>query len=81
MSAQEQLDLWVNGTSVHNNDAGIIGGECCPDFSCCNPAMKWSDQKRLEFAAADESTRHKMLMGSIVALVDYHEYRKVRIIG
>jgi hypothetical protein len=33
MTYQEQLDLWVEGKSLCPND----NGECCPDFSCCNP--------------------------------------------
>lgn len=32
MEHKEQLDLWVKGESVHNDEKG----ECCPDFSCCN---------------------------------------------
>ena len=32
LSIRRQLELWVKGESVHNDDRG----ECCPDFSCCN---------------------------------------------
>jgi hypothetical protein len=31
----EQTRLWVEGTSVHNNERD----ECCPDFSCCRPEL------------------------------------------
>lgn len=33
MTHKEQLDLWVQGDSRHNNETD----ECCPDFSCCKP--------------------------------------------
>ena len=32
MKIIEQLNLWVDGKSVHNDERE----ECCPDFSCCN---------------------------------------------
>ena len=32
MKCIEQLNLWVDGKPVHNDERG----ECCPDFSCCN---------------------------------------------
>lgn len=32
MGILEQLNLWVDGKSVHNNERE----ECCPDFSCCH---------------------------------------------
>ena len=30
--ANNQLDEWVKGNSIHND----VDNECCPDFSCCN---------------------------------------------
>lgn len=38
MDPDEQLRLWVEGESIHNGPDSIEG-ECCPDFSCCNPEM------------------------------------------
>ncbi|MDX1700539.1 MAG: hypothetical protein R3250_07980 [Melioribacteraceae bacterium] len=34
--------LWVKGQSFHND----IDGECCPDFSCCEPSLFEKDQKQ-----------------------------------
>lgn len=31
MTPAYQLELWVQGISMHNTEAD----ECCPDFSCC----------------------------------------------
>lgn len=31
--------MWVNGHPHHNR----IDGECCPDFSCCEPELFTSD--------------------------------------
>ena len=31
MTPDEQLELWLEGNPVHNEDRD----ECCPDFSCC----------------------------------------------
>ena len=33
MTCEEQLQLWLKGKSVHNEERN----ECCPDFSCCKP--------------------------------------------
>lgn len=80
MTCDEQLKLWVGGKSVHNPDRPG-GGECCPDFSCCQPALLWPKEKREEFAAADEEKRFGMLSGALRALLDYHEIRKVHVTG
>lgn len=32
MTVFEQLNLWVEGESVHDDKLK----QCCPDFSCCN---------------------------------------------
>lgn len=88
MTPNEQLDKWVAGNSVHNsekfldvvNDAGEVvgkrkleGGECCPDFSCCQPDLKWDEPTRRAFAAAhttgDRKTVDRMLMMALGALV------------
>lgn len=54
MTPEEQVDEWVKGNSIHNNDRTynvvdkegnviatkkMVGGECCPDFSCCEPSL------------------------------------------
>lgn len=35
-----QCRQWVDGVSKHNT----IDDECCPDFSCCHPALFITDQ-------------------------------------
>ena len=80
MTADEQLKLWVEGQSVHNG-ATRKEGECCPDFSCCLPGLQWPEEKRKAFLAADDATRHGMLMGALKAALDYNEIRRVTIIG
>ena len=60
-SIDEQLRLWVEGTSVHH--ALQRGGhECCPDFSCCKPHLLQPIEVRRAFVAADERGRNKFLM-------------------
>lgn len=48
MKTQEQLDLWVEGNSVHNQETN----ECCPDFSCCVPSINTSQDRKLKFQDA-----------------------------
>jgi len=62
----EQLKMWVEGKSVCPNSKH----ECCPDFSCCRPNMKWPSEKRARFMIAAQPEREKMLMGSLGALVE-----------
>lgn len=58
MTSDEQLDLWVAGTSVHDTDSD----QCCPDFSCCNSKMNTPEHERRAFLEGNEDTRHQMLM-------------------
>ena len=84
MTSEEQLDEWVNGNSIHNDENRPIlivdendnvvrtvfteGGECCPDFSCCQPNLKWPDKLRQKFKQSDEQTRQSMLFMSLQQL-------------
>jgi hypothetical protein len=61
---QEQLERWLGGESVHN-----LEGECCPDFSCCRPNLRWSYELRKQFIDGDESVRMGMLLLSVDAAV------------
>jgi hypothetical protein len=76
MSPEQQVDEWVKGNAIHNNnryyrivgDDGAIlevrkmdGGECCPDFSCCQPELMWSEELRLKFKNSNEHVRGEML--------------------
>jgi hypothetical protein len=45
MTADEQLAEWVKGNSLCPNDRG----ECCPDFSCCQPELKADEATRRAF--------------------------------
>lgn len=57
-----QLRKWVNGESVHDNEIG----ECCPDFSCCEPRIETPKEERELFASlfVDEEHEkcHRILM-------------------
>jgi hypothetical protein len=63
---EEQLTRWVAGESVCPNTRH----ECCPDFSCCRPALGWPIEKRKKFQAATQGEREKMMMGSLGALAE-----------
>jgi hypothetical protein len=63
-TAEKQLLMWVEGTSVCPNQ----DHECCPDFSCCRPKLRWPRRKREQFMAASEQERERMLLGSLSAL-------------
>ena len=52
-----QLEKWVNGESVHNDERG----ECCPDFSCCRPELLAPEQVRKQFLAANIEQRMALL--------------------
>lgn len=45
MTIREQLELWVEGNSVHNPDRD----ECTPDFSCCDPELRAPLKERVLF--------------------------------
>ena len=57
MTPEEQLDLWIEGKSVHNKERD----ECCPDFSCCEPSLLAPKEARIAFKKANEETRMGML--------------------
>lgn len=82
MTPNEQLELWVDGHSVHNHDKWYEvvdadgktvgrekqeGGECCPDFSCCNPNLLWDRELRIRFRDHPEH-RDAMLLMSLASL-------------
>ena len=58
MDNKQQLDEWIKGNSAHTDN-----GDCCPDFSCCNPKLMANEEERKIFAEADESKQMKMLFG------------------
>jgi hypothetical protein len=68
----EQLREWVKGNPIHN-DAGVDGGECCPDFSCCSPELLAPRKVREAFAAAraagDQAKLNRMLGRFLGAMI------------
>lgn len=83
MSPKEQLELWCQGKSIHNNERyynvvdendnvvrteKMAGGECCPDFSCCNPNINTPIEERILFRDRPE-LRDKMLTGYLTQLI------------
>lgn len=62
MEQIEQLNLWVDGKSVHNDERG----ECCPDFSCCNKEVNTPQEVkelfRHTYLAGDETLVNRLLM-------------------
>jgi len=71
-SLDEQLKLWLAGESVHVTIAGRKRGttDCCPDFSCCRPALLQPLEIRQAFVNADEKGRHVFLLRFLQALCD-----------
>ena len=87
-ASQHQLSEWVAGRPWHNpispgpdmhrdeNGDWIEtpgNGECCPDFSCCQPGMLWPEEKRRQFAEASDEQRTAMLAGALVDLLEDHD--------
>lgn len=68
ISGEEQLARWVEGDPVHRGT--VSGGECCPDFSCCQPQLLADEETRKAFAVASESGRNRFLgafLGAAIA--------------
>lgn len=62
MKIIEQLDLWVSGNSVHNDERE----ECCPDFSCCHKEVDTPQAVKELFRTAylkdNQALIHRLLM-------------------
>jgi len=81
MTPNEQLELWVQGKSVHNDERG----ECCPDFSCCGGDLADEDTRK-RFTKAyrdnDEGTVMNMLMAFLCGMMDAsYKGKKIYIAG
>jgi len=66
MTPDEQLAEWVKGNSIHNDTTG----ECCPDFSCCQPKLGIPIEQRLLFQRSGQRVRYEMLgmfLGAAIA--------------
>lgn len=80
MDSDEQLEQWVLGNSLCPNDRG----ECCPDFSCCQPKLLADERARKVFADADEATRLSMLgmfLGAAMALAAMGKAKIIYVTG
>ncbi len=82
MKIIDQLDKWVNGESIHNDERG----ECCPDFSCCNDKMDTPIDVRKRFRQAhiegDDELKSQMLgMFLATSINGYTELKNVYIAG
>lgn len=64
-SIEHQLTEWVAGRPWHNT----VRDECCPDFSCCNPAALWPDEMRQQFAAASNEDQQAMCFAGLGELL------------
>jgi hypothetical protein len=78
---KQTLD-WVNGNPKHN----YTDGECCPDFSCCNPELLAAKEVRELFYKADQTgndkVRSRMLGEFLGKMVDaMPDKTKVHIVG
>lgn len=61
---------------------GGLGGECCPDFSCCSGHAGFPMEERKIFLKADQDTRFKMLGGALQqAFIDLGNEKDVHIAG
>jgi len=57
MTTDEQLAEWLKGNPIHNQDRG----ECCPDFSCCNPQLLAPAEVREVFVKGNSHVRSRLL--------------------
>lgn len=77
MTSDEQLQLWVHGDPRHNH----AEGECCPDFSCCEPALLQPYEVRLAFLHGTEQRRHELLMTFLAAAMSRAGDKRAHIAG
>ena len=56
MTSEEQLDRWVAGESVHNDERD----ECCPDFPCCKVELLAPREEREKFVGASEDRMRRL---------------------
>ena len=96
-AVDHQLEEWVKGNNIHNNvnsinsivdeDDNVVGyyqfegGECCPDFSCCN-SNSWDIELRRKFTElyhnGDTAACQEMLMNGLNSLFNSKENKKFK---
>ena len=81
MTCEKQLQLWVDGNSVHDEK----GDQCCPDFSCCKPELKAPKEERELFQQLYLAEKHneyeRMLMMFLGRAIPLMTDKKVYIAG
>jgi outer membrane biogenesis lipoprotein LolB len=79
MTPLEQLNLWVGGKSVHNQERN----ECVPDFSCCNVGVETLKENKIEFKNAyingDDEKYMSMLWEFLSKAINMETDKKVYI--
>ena len=64
---ERQFEEWVKGNPTHNKERVF----CCPDFSCCQPALLAPEEVRRKFRDADEKTQIEMVMDFLRAALAF----------
>jgi hypothetical protein len=77
MTNEEQLRLWVEGQSIHQDEAYLYvtnewgqvidrtplpRGQCVPDFSCCYPELLADEGTRQRYLQACEEDDEEMVI-------------------
>jgi hypothetical protein len=70
-TGEEQLQRWLAGAPECPNNVG----ECCPDFSCCNPKLLWPVEKRQKYIEAGQEEREKFLLSSLGSVLSEAEVK------
>lgn len=71
LTSRDQLIEWVAGRSKHRGPRS--SGECCPDFSCCEPALLALPSERTAFFQASKDERWPMLLQFLGRLLALHQ--------
>jgi hypothetical protein len=65
MTPKEQLDLWVQGNSIHN----LERNECTPDLSCCKRHLRWSPERRAAYQMATDDVKLSMVVSHLETVI------------
>ena len=69
MTYIEQLNLWVDNKSVHDDEQD----QCCPDFSCCNKEINTPPEIKELFRDAylrnNEELQYQLLLKFLGAAI------------
>lgn len=65
MDYKEQLALWRQGRSLHNDELN----QCCPDFSCCDPSLQSTQGIRDLYFKAFTEGNEKLIQDMLVGFM------------